>query len=224
MGPVPLSLRPRALSLIRLAVNLRFLSASDPALTLRRVHRGRTVKVDLFDVGPEHVLGALNAVDENQHAGSPPAEVAAALKLQLLAIMKRHFGALFAAGKHNRGDHTEGDGVVHALGWGIERLGGLALVEVIDQAAGEAEAGAGGDAAHEWVTRREVAVRRAAAAGAEVEALEGVPGDQYSAVAPVVDVDPEVVVADLPGAGEHDLAAVEQRHQGAVARVARDGA
>src|SRR6185295_3830589 len=36
-------------------------------------------------------------------------------------------------------------------------------------------------------------------------------------------VGPVVVAANFGGAGEHDLAAVEQRHQGAVARAARDG-
>ena len=158
----------------------------------------------------------------------PSAEVAGALELQLLAVMQGHPGALgaafFAAGEHDRGDQAEGDGVVHALGWGVERLGGLALVEVVDQPAGEAAAVAGGDAARERAPRREVAVGGAAAAGAEVDALEGVPGDQHPAVARVVDVDPAVAVADFAGAGEHDLAAVEQRHQGAVARAARDGA
>src|SRR5262249_5196359 len=164
---------------------------------------------------------ALTVLDEDQQAAIPFAEVAAALELQLLAVMERHLGALgaalFAAGKHDRGDQAEGNGVVHALGWGVERLSGLALVEVIDQAAVAAAAVAGGDAAREWLPRREVAVGRAAAAGAEVEALEGVPGDQYPAVAPVVNVDPEVVVAGLRSAGEHNLAAVEQREEGAVA-------
>src|SRR6185295_3722397 len=103
---------------------------------------------------------------------------------------------LFAAGEHDRGDHAERNGVVHVLGWGVERLGGLALVEVVDQPPGEPAAGAGGDAAREWPPRREVAVDGAAAAGAEVEALEGFPGDQHPAVARVVDVDPEEA-ADL---------------------------
>src|SRR6185312_13050645 len=95
------------------------------------------------------------------------------------------------------------------------------------QPAGEAAAGAGGDAAGERAPRREVAVGGAGifgSAGTEVDALEGVPGDQHPAVAPVVDVDPAVVVGDVAGAGERDLAAIEQRHQSAVARAARDGA
>src|SRR5215218_7893770 len=190
--------------------------------------RRRTVEVDLLDVGPGNVFGALTAVDEDQQAGIPLAEVAGALEPQLLAVMEGHPGALgaalFAAGGHDRGDQAEGEGVVHALGWGVERLGGLALVEVVDQPAGETAAGAGGDAARERVPRREVAVGGAAVAGAEVDTLEGVPGDQHPAVAPVVDVDPAVAVADIGGFGEHDLVAVEQRHQGAVARAARDGA
>src|SRR3954470_21879832 len=200
-------------------------------LPQRRVHRRRAVEVDLPDVGPGHVLGALTAGDEDQQAGVPLAEVAGAFEPQLLAALEGHPGALgaalFAAGAHDRGDQAEGDGVVHALGWRVERVGGLALVEVVDQPAGEAAAGAGGDAARERAPRREVAVGGAGisgSAGAEVDALEGIPGDQHPAVAPVVDVDPTVVVADFAGAGEHDLAAVEQRHQGAVARAARDGA
>jgi len=52
-----------------------------------RVHRRRAVKVDLLDVGPRHILGALTAVDEDQHADIPIAEVTGALELQLLAAM-----------------------------------------------------------------------------------------------------------------------------------------
>src|SRR3954452_22604106 len=142
----------------------------------RRIRRRRAVEVDLPDVGPEHVLGALAAGDEDQHAGIPRAEVAGALEPQLLAALEGHPGALFAAGgHHDRGDQAEGDGVVHALGWGVERLGSLALVEVVDQPSGEAAGGAGGDAARERAPRREVAVVGTAAAGAEVDALEGVP-------------------------------------------------
>ena len=59
----------------------------------RRVHRRRAVEVDLLDVGPGHVLGALMAVDEDQQTGIPLAEVAGALELQLLAILKGHPGA-----------------------------------------------------------------------------------------------------------------------------------
>src|SRR5436305_8361962 len=140
----------------------------------RRVHRRRVVEVDLLDVGPGHVLGALTAVDEDQHAGIPLAKIASALELQLLTAMEGHPGTLgaafFAAGGHDRGDQAEGDGVVHALEWGVERLGGLALVEVVDQPAGEAAAGAGGDAARERAPRREVAVGGATAAVAEVDA------------------------------------------------------
>ncbi len=157
---------------------------------------------------------ARQAIDEDQHAGILLAEVAGALELQLLAVMEDHPGALgaapFAAGGHDRSDLAEGDGVVHALGWGVERLGGLALVEVVDQPAGEAAAVAGGDAARERSPRREVSVGGTAAAGAELDALEGVPGDQHPAVAPVVDVDPAVAVADFAGVGEYHLAAVER--------------
>ena len=38
-------------------------------------------------------------------------------------------------------------------------------------------------------------------------------------VAGVVDVDPAIALADCAGAGEHDLATVEQRHQRAVTRA-----
>ena len=82
------------------------------------------------------------AVDEDQQAGIPLAEIAAALELQLLAALEGHPGALgaalFADRGHDRGDQAERDGVVHALGCSVERLGGLALVEVVDQPAGEA--------------------------------------------------------------------------------------
>src|SRR5262249_3219657 len=71
---------------------------------------------------------------------------------------------------------------------------------------------------------REVAVGGAATAGAEVDALEGVPGDEHPAVAPVVDVDPAVIEAGFAGAGEHDLAAVGERQHGAVAPAGRDRA
>ena len=100
-------------------------SARDPAPAERRVHRRRAVEVDLLDVGPGHVLGALTAVNEDQHAGIPLAEISAGLELQLLAVMEGHPGALgaalFAAGGHDRCDQAEGDGVVHALGRGVER-------------------------------------------------------------------------------------------------------
>jgi hypothetical protein len=58
-----------------------------------------------YDVGPAHVLGALTAIDEDQHAGIPLAEVASALELDLLAAMESHSGALgaafFAVGGHD---------------------------------------------------------------------------------------------------------------------------
>ena len=132
--------------------------------------------------------------------------------------------ALFGGGEHDRGNQAEENGVVDALGWGVERLGGFALVEVVDQPAGEAAAVASGHVASERAPRREVAVGGTTSAGAEVDALEGVPRNQHPAVAPVVNVDPPVVGADLAGVGEDDFFAVEQRHQRAVARIARDRA
>jgi len=88
----------------------------------RRIHRRRTVEIDLLDVDPAHVLRALTAVDEDQHACIPLAEIAGALELQLLAVMEGHPGALgaalFAAAEHDRRDPSEGNGVVHAPGWG----------------------------------------------------------------------------------------------------------
>ena len=57
--------------------------------------------------------------------------------------------ALVAAARCDRSDQADGDRVVHAPERGIERLGGLALVEVIDQATGEAVARTGGDATRE---------------------------------------------------------------------------
>src|SRR3989304_4934907 len=194
----------------------------------RRVRRRRAVEIDLLDIGPGQVLGALTAVEEDEHAGIPLPEVAGALEPEFLAAMEDHPGApqaaLFGAEGHERGDEPKRNGVVHALRWCVERLGGLALVEVVDQPAGEAAAGAGGDAARERGPRREVAVRRAAATGAEVDTVEGVPRDQHPAVARVVDVDPAVAAPAFAGVGEQNLAAVQQRHPGDVARAARDGA
>ena len=78
----------------------------------RRVHRRRSVEVDVLDIGPTHVLGALTAVDEDQHAGIPVAEIAGAFELQLFAVPEGHPGALggglSAAGGHERGDQAEG--------------------------------------------------------------------------------------------------------------------
>ena len=79
-------------------------------------------------------------------------------------------------------------------------------------------------------SRREIVVGRpgadggAGGAGAEVDALEGVPGDQHPAVAPVVEVDAAVAAAHFRVRREHDLATVEERHQGAVGRAPGDGA
>src|SRR4029434_338916 len=70
----------------------------------------------------------------------------------------------------------------------------------------------------------EVLVGGAAGAGAEVEPVEGVPGDQHSAVTLVADRDLERAVAGLAHVREYDLPAIEQRHRGAVGRAARDGA
>src|SRR5262245_27619367 len=188
---------------------------------------GAAVEFALLDIGPWHVLGPL-AVDEDQHARILLAEVAVRLELQLLAALEGHSGvlgvALRLAGKRDRGHQAEGDGVVHPLGGGVERLGGLALVQVVDQPPGKTAAGPRGEAARERTPRQEVVVGRAAAGGGEVDALEGVPGDQDPAIARIVDVDPAVALADFPRAGERDLPAVEQRHQGAVGRAARDGA
>jgi RNA polymerase sigma factor (sigma-70 family) len=89
--------------------------------------------VDLLDLGPAYVLGLLKAVDEDQHAGIPLAEVAGELELQHLAAMEGHLGALDPAfsgvGENDRGNQAEEDGVVDGLGWGVERLRGFALVE-----------------------------------------------------------------------------------------------
>src|SRR6185369_14065337 len=90
-----------------------------------RVHPQRAVEVDLLDVAPGHVLGALAVAGEDQQAGIPRAEVAGALELQLLAALEGYPAALLAARGHDRGDQAEGDGVVHALGGGVERVSGL---------------------------------------------------------------------------------------------------
>ena len=88
--------------------------------------------------------------------------------------------ARFTAGEHDRGDPSEGNGVVHALGRRVERLGGLAFVEVVDQPAGEAVAGAGGDAARERPARREVAVAGTAAGGAAGRSRRSRPSQETS--------------------------------------------
>ena len=41
-----------------------------------RIHRRRAFEVDRRDIGPKYIVGVPTAVDENQHAGSPLAEVA----------------------------------------------------------------------------------------------------------------------------------------------------
>src|SRR6185503_12789294 len=65
---------------------------------------------------------------------------------------------------------------------------------------------------------------RAAAMGAEVDALERFPTDEHAPVARVLDVDAAVVVVDVVGTGKHDAAAVGERHRRAAVRVALDGA
>jgi hypothetical protein len=54
---------------------------------------------------------ALAAVEEDQHAGVPRTEIAGAIELQLLAVMKCHFGApgakLFLTNGRDRGDQAE---------------------------------------------------------------------------------------------------------------------
>ncbi|HYN41868.1 MAG TPA: RhuM family protein, partial [Thermoanaerobaculia bacterium] len=62
-----------------------------------------------------------------------------------------------AAGEDERDDPPEGDGATHASGSGIERLGDLALVEVVDLPAGTVVSGTGGDASRERPPRRDVA-------------------------------------------------------------------
>jgi len=184
--------------------------------------------VDLPDLGKAYVLGLLTAVDENQHAGISFAEVAGAFELQHLAAMESHLGALgtglFGGGEHDRSNQAEEDGVVDALGWGVKRLRSFALVKVVDQPARQAAAVASGHVASERVPRREVAVGGTTSAGAEVDALEGAPRNQHPAVAPVIHVDPQAVRADVAPVGQDDSFPVEQRHQRAVARLARDRA
>ena len=98
--------------------------AADLAPAERRVHRRRAVEVDPPDVAPGHVLGALPAVDEDQHAGVPLAEVAARSSWSSSPLLEGHPGALgpgagrLAAGGHDRGDQAEGNGVVSRPGTG----------------------------------------------------------------------------------------------------------
>ena len=173
----------------------------------RRVRRRRTVQVDALDVGPGHVRGLLDAVDEDQQSGVPVAEITAPLEVELLAAREDHAREpstmLLRRGGHDRGDQLEGDGVVHTLGRSVERLDRLGLVEVVNEPPGEASAGGRGDAASERAPRQEVAVGGAASdptAGVEVDALESVPGNQHPAVARILDVDPAVAVSDIVGA------------------------
>ena len=63
----------------------------------------------------------------------------------------------------------------------------------------------------------EVVVGGAGDGGAEVDALEGFPGDEHPTVPLVVDEEAAVAGPDVSGAGEGDLAAVEQGHDRAFA-------
>ena len=99
-------------------------------------------------------------------------------ELELLAAVKKDRGtAGIGSERHDGGDEAEGDGVVHTLALGVERLGGLALVEVVDQPSGEAATGAGRYAAGERVPRREGVVAGPVPAGvpAGVPGVRGVP-------------------------------------------------
>lgn len=123
------------------------------------------------------MLGPLPAALEDQEAEVPRAQIAGTLEPKRLAALERHPGKR-GLGRNelaqlDRCDAAEGDGVVDPLRWRIERLGGLALVEVEDQPAGKPAAGPGDDAARDRAAGREVVVAGAGAAGAEVDALEG---------------------------------------------------
>src|SRR4030095_507840 len=93
--------------------------------------------------------------------------------------------ALFAAGGHDRGDQAEGDGVVHALGGCVERLRGLALVEIGDQPGARAAAAAvaAGDGTDGVETQAELTVGCASVDLVGADALCPVPLDEAGEVA-----------------------------------------
>ena len=77
--------------------HLALRNAADSPQRSRRIHRRRAVEVDLLDVGPGHVLGALPAVDEDQQARIPFAEIAGSLEQELLPVVEAHPRALVTA-------------------------------------------------------------------------------------------------------------------------------
>src|SRR5687767_2690814 len=132
------------------------------------------LEVDSLDVGPRHMLGAIAAVEEDQHASIRLVQVSAALELQNFAAQERQFRALSAGhiAGHDRGNDAEGDHVIDTLRRRIERLGGFAVVEVENQTAGEPAAGASGDVARERAPRLEIAIRWCGTDWNEIDAFE----------------------------------------------------
>src|SRR5688572_18809530 len=135
--------------------------------------------------------------------------------------MKGHAGApavaLSPGGKHDGINQSEEDGVVNALRWRVECLGGFALIEVVDQAAGDAAAVTSRHLARHGTPWREVAVRRTTATGFELNEIENAPRNEHPAVAVVINVDPftgEAVLAS--SVGQDDGFAVEQRYERGV--------
>src|SRR5688500_9897103 len=178
--------------------------------------RGGPIEVDPTHLLPGHVLGPLAGAGEDEHAAPRAAGVVGVPELQLVAAVEHdlHAGRAIGAGwgweRLDGGDQLERDAVVDALRFGVERVRGLALVEVEDHAPGETTPVARGDAAGEGSARRDVRVTEAAAAGGQLEALEAVPADQDPPVPRVVDGDPAIVPAHRAAPREEDLAPVER--------------
>jgi len=117
----------------------------------------RIEEINLRHVGPQHVLRTLTTVGKDQDARVPIAEVTRALELQGLAVIQNHRrmrgAAAVAAVANDRPDQAEGNVVVDAGDRGVERLGRLALVEVVNQAAGQPAAVTRADAPSQGMAR-----------------------------------------------------------------------
>src|SRR5262245_5478214 len=114
--------------------------------------------------------------------------------------MQNNSGTLaVATGRNDRSDHSEGDVIFHRVGRGVERVGRLAFVEVVDQPASEAAAVSRGDAAGERAPGGEVVIGGTATAAVKLDALESVPVDHDTSITRIVDVDCQGTLPSVAG-------------------------